>query len=419
MNEKILKEAEYCLNCLKKPCHKGCPLNNDIPLFISKIKEDNYLEAYNILTNTTVLPSICGRICSHDTQCQSNCIRSIKGPSVRIGELESFIGDIALKNNYSIPKFNKLKKSYKIAIIGSGPSSLTCAAFLARYNNQVTIYEKYNKLGGLLSFGIPDFRLPSNIVDETISQILSLGIKVKYNMELGKNISLSFLQKNYDAIYLGLGSNISNNMSIPNENINGVNNANELLEKNNHPDYQDKYIIINGGGNVAMDIARTVKRLGAKKVTIVYRRSKEEMPVSKKELEDTINEGIDFIFQTKIIKIIGNNKIAGVECLKTKQKNTNRHLVPLEIKDSNHIIKCDYLIKAIGSHPNYELLQKLKLKTNNNYLLVNENNQTSIPNIFAGGDLIGTKKTVAHAARSGRDAAMNIIKYLEEYNFKK
>lgn len=416
MKENLLNDASYCLGCIKKPCRNGCPLNNDIPSFIKKIKDSQYQESFNILSETTVLPSICGRICSHSTQCQGHCIRGIKSKPVNIGKLESTIGDISLKEDYPLPLLSNKKKNYKIAVIGSGPSSLTCAAFLARHQYQVTIYEKYNTLGGLLVHGIPSFRLDKEIVFKNISKILSLGIKVKYNQELGKNLLISDLEKKYDAIYLGIGGNISNNMNIPGEHLKGVYSANKLLETNNHPDYKDKYIIINGGGNVAMDISRTIKRLGAKEVTIVYRRSKNEMPVSQEELIAAEKEGIKFIYQTNIIKVIGDSNVEGIECLKTnlvKEKN-NPRLVPIDIENSNHIIKCNYLIKAIGSHPDENILNTLDLTLNNSYLQVNEYNQTSKPHIFAGGDLIGTKKTVANASRSGRDAAYNIIKYLEE-----
>lgn len=415
MQEELIKDASYCLGCIKKPCQNGCPLSNDIPSFIKNIKELNYQEAFKILTKTTVLPSICGRVCSHDTQCQGNCIRGIKGNPVSIGKLESIVGDISITEDYQIPLLSQDKKIQKIAIIGSGPSSLTCAAFLARHQYQVTIFERNNELGGLLINGIPSFRLDKKIVSDNISKILSLGIKVKYNQELGKNLFLNDLEKEYDAIFIGIGGNISNDMNVEGENLKGVYSANELLERGNHPDYKNKIVIINGGGNVAMDIARTVKKLGAREVTIVYRRSRQEMPVSKEELKSVEEENIKINYQTNIIKVIGKNKVEGVECLKTKLKEVdgNQRPIPIDIKDSNHIIKCDYLIKAIGSHPDQNIIEKLDIELSNNYIKVNEQNQTSNPNIFAGGDIIGIKKTVAHASRSGRDAAYNIIKYLE------
>lgn len=402
----IEAEANMCLNCNNKPCSKkGCPLNNDIPLFISAIKEVNYKKAYDILTETTVLPAICGRICPHYKQCMGSCIRGIKGNPVNIGDLEAFVGDIAIKEGYEIEKRNKYSK--KIAIVGGGPAGLTAAAFLAREGNDVTIYEKYNYLGGLLIHGIPDFRLPKEVVKGSIDKILKLEIKVEYNKELGKNLDLIDLENNYDNIILAYGANVSSKLKIAGEELKGVYGANELLEYNVHPDYTDKTVIINGGGNVAMDVARTINRLGAKKVIIVYRRAKEQMPAEEKEIQDAIDEGIEFLFQHNIVKIIGKSNVEKIEVIKTKliKKEGEARLSPVDIENSNYEINADYVVTAIGAHPQ-EMINKLGLKTDRKgYIEVNEKGQTSNPKIYAIGDLAGNMATIAWAARSGRDVA--------------
>lgn len=407
--QKIEEKAEYCLNCKVKPCSlKGCPLNNNIPDFIREIKEKEYEKAYEILTETTVLPSICGRICPHYKQCMGSCVRGIKGNSVEIGDLEAFVGDMATDNNYKIKKQEYNHK--KIAIIGGGPAGITAAAFLAKNGNNVTIYEKYDYLGGLLIHGIPEFRLSKKIVEKSIEKILELGIDVKYNQELGKNVDLKKLENKYDNIILAFGANISTKMKIEGENLQGIYGANELLEYKRHPDYTGKTVVVNGGGNVAMDVARTIKKLGAKNVIVTYRRAREQMPAEQKEIEDAIKEGIDFLFQHSIVKILGDEKVRGIEVVKTElvKKEGENRLSPVSIKDSNYEIKADYVVMAIGSKPS-EFVKELNLETDKRgYIKVNENGLTSNPNIYAIGDLAGNIATVAWAAKSGRDTAKMI-----------
>ena len=264
--KEIHEKAEYCLNCPTKPCSKGCPLENDIPGFVKKIKEENYKQAYEILLDTTVLQSICGRICPHMKQCRGKCVRGIKGNPVEIGDLEAFIGDMSIENKWNITVNQKVSNK-KVAVIGGGPAGLTASAFLRRKGYNVTIYEKHKELGGLLSHGIPDFRLPRDILKATIQKILNLGIQVEYNCELGKDISLENLKKEYDAVLLAFGANTSTKMGIEGEELNGVYGGNELLENNDHPDYKGKIVVVNGGGNTAMDTSRTIKRMGADKQT--------------------------------------------------------------------------------------------------------------------------------------------------------
>ena len=256
----IKEFANYCLNCKIKPCsNKGCPLGNDIPNFIQQIKEENYEKAYEILSETTVLEAVCGRICPHTKQCQGSCVRGIKSKPVNIGKMEAFIGDISIKEKYKLMQKNK--KDKKIAIIGAGPAGLTAAAFLLKEGYEVTIFEKYNYLGGLLVHGIPEFRLPKDIVKQTVKKIIDLGLNVEYNKELGKNLQLCELEEKYDAIFLAFGANITTKMNVEGENLKGVYGGNQLLEKGNHPDYKNRKVAIIGGGNVAIDCARTIKRM--------------------------------------------------------------------------------------------------------------------------------------------------------------
>ena len=413
--KKINELANYCLNCKVKPCQKGCPLGNDIPEFIKNVKEENYEQAYKVLSKTTVLESICGRICPHMSQCMGKCVRGIKSNPVNIGALEAFVGDMAQKYNYKMDDedISRItKKNRKIAIVGGGPAGLTCSAFLAREGFDVTIFEKYNKLGGILSHGIPEFRLDKESLNNTINKILDLGINVEYNKELGVNINLTDLAKQYDAIFIAIGANIPWKMGIEGEELDGVVGGNSLLEYNKHPNYEGKCVAINGGGNVAMDCARTIKRMGAERVIVVYRRAEEQMPAEKKEIEDAKSEGIEFLFQTNIVKILGENKVQKLECVKTKlvQKDGENRLSPVNIEGSNFKIDTDYVVMAIGSMPEDKVVNSLGLECDRNgYIKVNENYETSMNNVYAGGDVAGAKATVAWAARTGRDVAKQII----------
>ena len=419
--EKIEEKANYCLNCKIKPCSlKGCPLGNQIPDFISKIKEQKYKDAYEILSKTTVLPGVCGRICPHKKQCQGSCVRGIKGEPVSIGELEAFVFDKAIEEETTLLELwkddinLKRKENFgkKVAVIGGGPAGLTCSAFLAKEGINVTIYEKYDYLGGLLVHGIPEFRLPKEKVKQTVENILQLGIEVKYNQELGKNITIDELEKEYDAIFLSFGANVSSKMNVEGEELQGVYGGNELLEYNLHPDYTNKTVIVVGGGNVAMDCARTVKKLGAKNVKVVYRRAREQMPAEEKEISDAINEKIEFLFQNNVVKIIGKNRVEQVELVKTDliQRDGEERLVPINIDKSNYTIDADYIIMALGSKPE-KFISTLDLELNKwGNVQIDDNYQTSNKKIYAGGDLAGVKGTVAWAARSGREAAKQIVK---------
>ena len=416
MNEEIQKYAEYCLNCPMKPCsQKGCPLNNDIPAFIKQVKEGNIEEAFKILSKTTVLGSICGRICPHMKQCQGSCVRGIKGEPVQIGKLEAYVFDEALKNGWykNIEKTDELKGK-KVAVVGGGPAGLTCSSFLARSGADVTIYEKYDKLGGILDHGIPEFRLEKDILEKTIEAILSIGIKVEYNRELGRNLALKELENEYDAIFLSFGANIPSKMNIEGEDLEGVYGGNSLLEYGNHPSYKGKKVAVIGGGNVAMDCCRTIKRLGADKVYVIYRRAEKQMPAEVKEIAEAKEEGIEFLFQNNIVKILGDKKVEKIECIRTKlvKKEGETREVPMNIEGSNYEMDMDYVVMAVGSSPEKELLGKLEQSgielSKWGYIQVDENHRTSNEKVFAGGDLAGDKSTVAWVARAGRDVARTI-----------
>lgn len=412
----IMDEANRCLNCKVKPCQKGCPLENDIPSFIKQVKENNLEEAFKVLTQTTVLGAICGRICPHSKQCRGNCVRGIKSEPINIGKLESYVFDNAIKQNFKIETNDKLNGK-KVAVVGGGPSGLTCAAFLSMNGAKVTIYEKQPKLGGIPMYGIPDFRLPREAIDETIKKILNLGIEAKCNQALGKDYELDELMEKYDAVYLSFGANVSSKMNIPGEELDGVYGGNELLETGKHPNYEGKSVAVIGGGNVAMDSARTIKRLGAEHVYVIYRRAREQMPAEDYEVEDAIKEGVQFLFQNNIVKALGKNKVEKIECIKTQlvKKEGEKRLVPVNIENSNYTLDMDYVVMAVGSKANKELVAKTGLETTDyGNIKVDERYMTSKDGVFAGGDLIGTKATVAWAARSGRNASDEIIKYLME-----
>ena len=409
-----MKEIEeirsYCLNCKNSQCRiKGCPLGNCIPEFIH---ETDSKKAYEILCNTTILPAICGRICPHEKQCEGSCIRGIKGEPVSIGAMEAYIGDLSIENNYELSvEVDERAKDKRVAVIGSGPAGLTCAAFLARKGVKVTIYEKNDKLGGLLTHGIPEFRLPREGVEKTIEKILDLGVETKLNQELGRDFEIEDLAQKYDAVFVAIGANIPAKMNVEGEGLEGVYGGNYLLEYNKHPNYTGKKVAIIGGGNVAMDSARTIKKLGASEVYVIYRRAEEQMPAEKKEIAAAKKEGIEFLFQTNIVKILGKEKVEKLECIKTElvKKEGENRLSPVNIEGSNFILNMDYVVMATGSKPENNIIEKFE-RNEYGYIKIDENMQTSISKVFAGGDIVGQKATVAWASRSGRDAAEKILK---------
>ena len=436
----LIEEKNYCLNCKNKPCStSGCPLGNDIPGFI---KAENDKTAFEILCKTTVLPAICGRICPKSRYCQANCIRGIKQAPVEIGRLEQHIGDISIKNNYKIPKY--IDEEKKVAVVGSGPAGLTCAAFLAMKGIQVTIYEKNKKLGGILQYGIPSFRLDKKIVNESIKKILDLGIEAKTEKELGKDFTIEQLAKEYNAVFVSIGASKPKKI-LEGENILSGNLLLDKIQKNEGvPNFKDKKIIVYGGGNVAIDVSRTLKRLGAD-VCIVYRRNVEQMPAEFNEIREAQNEGIKIIEKTNIIEF----KDGKANCIKTKlaeiveengngnepintineniknnieillqQKNMKRNKTRVEnIEGSNFEIEANYIILATGSQADQELLNKQGIETDKKgFIKIDNHNRTSLKNVYAGGDVVGEEATVTYAARSGRETANYITQMLQKNN---
>ena len=412
----IIRKADECLECVRRPCQLGCPLNNDIRGFIKLVKEEKYREAYQLLSETTVIPSICGRVCPKSKQCEGKCVKGrIKDSNaVEIGKIEAFIGDMALKNNWAISSLPLKNKC--VAVVGGGPSGLTCAAFLRRNGYNVTIYERHDYLGGLLYHGIPEFRLDKTLLEKVIDKILELGIDVKLDQSIGKDFSLEDLETEYDAVFLGFGANLSSKMNIPGEDLDGVYGGNELLESNNYPDYEGKVVVVSGCGNVAMDVARTIKRKGASRVYVIYRRSKKEAPAEDNEIRKAKDEGVEFLFQNNIIGIYGEKNVEKIEVIKTElvKKDDDDRLSPVNIEGTNYYLSCDYVIMAIGSHPESSVVNSLGLEFDKRErILIDKDGHTSKEKVFAGGDLAGTTSTVAFASRAGRDAAYAIIKYLE------
>lgn len=403
----LQENINYCLGCKHKPCKNACPLNNDITLAINYLKNNEEEKAYDVFAETSVLMGMCGRICPHEFQCQGSCVRGIKGEPVSIGAIETYLADKFINKPFT--KDDELNK-YKVAVVGAGPCGLTCAAFLAKKGVKVTIYEKHDHLGGIMYHGIPDFRLPKELLKKHIDKILKLGIEVKTNMELGKDFTL-FDLKDFDAVYLAFGANKSSKMRINGEDLPNVLYGNELLENDKWPDVSDKKVIVSGGGNTAMDVSRSASLKGAD-VTVVYRRSEKEMPATKHEIAEAKKEGINFMFLTNILEV----KKDKLHCIKTTliQKEGEKRLSPVNVEGSDFDLDYDYIIMAVGSKPDEKLTQSLNLElTRWNSIVKDDNYMTSKEGVFVGGDLADVKSTVAFASRSGRDSAEKIIEFLK------
>lgn len=432
--EEAINEAWRCLQCPTAPCVTGCPVEVPIPDFIKAVREENFEQAIDIIKTKNNLPAICGRVCPQEEQCEKVCIMGKKNEPVAIGRLERFVGDYALqKTSDKNSTYNRTtaKKEAKVAIIGSGPAGLTAAADLAKEGYQVTIFEALHATGGVLRYGIPEFRLPKGIVDQEVTEIKKLGVDIRLNVIIGKTITIEELfTAGYQAIFIGTGAGLPKFLNIPGENLNGIYSANEFLTRVNlmkaykFPEYKTpvkigKRVAVVGGGNVAMDSARTALRLGAEEVSIIYRRSKNELPARQEEIEHAEEEGIIFKTLNNPVAFHGEKgRVTKVECIRMElgEKDGSGRPVPVSVEDSNWFLPVDSVIIAIGQTPNPLLTSTTgNLKTEAwGGITVDENLATSIPGVFAGGDIITGAATVIKAMGAGKKAARSIIEYLEK-----
>jgi glutamate synthase (NADPH/NADH) small chain len=425
-------EAGRCLQCKAPKCVEGCPVNVDIPAFIKLMREDDFDGAAKKIKERNVLPAICGRVCPQENQCEQKCVLGIKDKPVSIGCLERFVADFERKMDLVKTPMIKNKTNKRIAIVGSGPGGLTVAADMALMGYSVTVFEALHELGGVLTYGIPEFRLPKSIVQFEINYLKELGVRFELNHIIGTLLTIDELLENFHAIYIGVGAGLPVFMNIDGESLGNVFSSNEYLTRMNlmkaykFPEYdtpmpKGNKVVVVGGGNVAMDCARTAIRTGSTEVTIVYRRSRHELPARKEEVHHAEEEGVKFKLLTNPIRYIGTDysMIKGVECIKMElgEPDDSGRRRPVPIKDSNFIIDCDLAIVAVGTSPNPIIFNTTpNLKRNKwGYIEVNpETNETSIPNVYAGGDIVTGSATVIQAMGAGRTAANAMHKKLSE-----
>lgn len=437
--EVALKEADRCLNCKARPCVSGCPVNINIPDFISKIKEGDYEGAYQEITLSSSLPAICGRVCPQESQCESKCTLSFKFEPVGIGRLERFVADYH-NNNCTEPPVKPDSNGHRVAVVGSGPSGLTCAGDLAKKGYDVTVYEALHTAGGVLVYGIPEFRLPKAIVAKEVETLKALGVDIETNVVIGKTLTIDELfDMGFEAVFVGSGAGLPNFMNIPGEAYKGVYSANEFLTRSNlMKSYQDNpttpimkggKVAVVGGGNVAMDAARTALRLGAEKVYIIYRRSMAEIPARSEEIEHAIEEGIIFKALNNPVEIMGyenpddkrdpkNGFVTGIKCIQMQlgEPDERGRRRPLPIEGTEYVIDVDTVIMAIGTSPNPLIKSTTKgLEVNKRGgIIVNEDGLTSRNNVYAGGDAVTGAATVISAMGAGKTAAKAIDEYLSK-----
>lgn len=431
--EMAVEEAQRCLNCKNKPCISGCPVHVRIPEFIAEVAKGNFLEAYQVITDTNALPAICGRVCPQESQCESKCVRAVKGEAVAIGRLERFVADWYIQNHGNDMPQKPTSNGKNVAVIGSGPSGLACAGDLAKLGYNVTIFEAFHTAGGVLVYGIPEFRLPKSIVQKEIDKLSALGVNIMTNMVIGKVLSIDELMEDmdFDAVFVGSGAGLPSFMGIEGEALVGVYSANEYLtrinlmksyiEEYDTPIKKSKAVAVVGGGNVAMDAARCAKRLGAEQVYIVYRRSETEMPARLEEIHHAKEEGIEFRILTNPVKILndGSGKVAGIECqvMELGEPDASGRRRPIAVEGSNFVLDVDTVVMSIGTSPNPLIRSTTKgLETNKKgCLIVNEDtNETTRQGIYAGGDAVTGAATVILAMGAGKKAAESIDNYLKQ-----
>ncbi|MBE6576675.1 MAG: NADPH-dependent glutamate synthase [Ruminococcaceae bacterium] len=433
-----IDEALRCLNCKHMPCVNGCPVNIHIPEFISKIKDGDFEGAYKIISRSSSLPAVCGRVCPQETQCENKCVRGIKGEPVGIGRLERFVADWHNAHSNEIPDIKEYN-GHKVAIVGSGPSGLTCAGDLAKQGFSVTVFEALHKAGGVLVYGIPEFRLPKAIVQKEVDNLTAMGVDIQTNIVIGKTLTVDELfDMGYEAVFIGSGAGLPNFMGIPGEAYKGVYSANEFLTRSNlmksyknepvTPIMKGGKVAVVGGGNVAMDAARTALRLGAEKVYIVYRRSMEELPARREEVEHAMEEGIEFLLLNNPTEILGYNNptdkrdpkngfVTGMKCIKMQlgepdEKGRRR---PIPIPDSEYVLDVDTVIMSIGTSPNPLIKMTtsgLDVNRHGGIIVEESTGATTREGVYAGGDAVTGAATVISAMGAGKVAAKAISEYL-------
>ena len=427
--EMAMEEASRCLNCKNKPCVAGCPVGVKIPEFISEIAEGNIEKAYEIITSTNSLPAVCGRVCPQENQCEGKCVRGIKGEPVGIGRLERFAADCMMKEEQTETEL-PVSNNHKVAVVGAGPSGLTCAGDLAKLGYKVTIFEAFHTSGGVLMYGIPEFRLPKEIVQKEISKLKKLGVEIMHDMVIGKVLSIDeIMEMGYEAIFIGSGAGLPRFMGIEGESLIGVCSANEYLtrinlmkgylEEYDTPVIKSKSVAVVGGGNVAMDAARSALRMGAEHVYIVYRRSEAEMPARKEEIHHAKEEGVEFLTLNNPVKIIGDEdgRVCGRECIKMElgEPDESGRRRPVAVEDSNYVLEVDTVIMSIGTSPN-PLIRTTTTGLEANKrgcLVVDEDMLTTKEGVYAGGDAVTGAATVILAMGAGKTAAESIDEYIK------
>ena len=430
--EEAMAEATRCINCKNARCIQGCPVSINIPAFIAEVKEGNIENAYKVISESSALPAVCGRVCPQESQCEGQCVRGVKGEPVSIGKLERFVADWARENGIK-PTPATEKKGKKVAVIGSGPAGLTCAGDLAKMGYDVTIFEALHKAGGVLVYGIPEFRLPKEaVVEKEIENVQSLGVKIEKDVVIGKSITIDELikEEKFDAVFVGSGAGLPKFMGIPGENANGVFSANEYLtrsnlmkafdEKSTTPIMKSKKVAVVGGGNVAMDAARTALRLGAE-VHIVYRRSEAELPARVEEVHHAKEEGIIFDLLTNPTEILEDEKgwVKGIKCIRMElgEPDESGRRRPVEVAGSEFVIDVDTVIMSLGTSPNpliTSTTEGLEATKHGCIVAVEETGKTTKEGVYAGGDAVTGAATVILAMGAGKGAAKAIDEYLSK-----
>ncbi len=428
--EMAINEAKRCLNCKTKPCQSKCPVAIDIPAFIERLANEDIKGAYEIISRESALPAVCGRVCPQESQCESVCVRAIKGESVAIGRLERFVADY-YREHYAKKAEKCVSNGLKVAVVGAGPSGLTAAGDLAKMGYEVTVFEALHTAGGVLVYGIPEFRLPKDIVRDEIKKLEDMGVLIKTNIVIGKTITVDELfEEGYEAVYIAGGAGLPRFMNIKGEALNGVYSANEYLTRINlmkayqndskTPIKKSNRVAVVGGGNVAMDAARSAMRLGADEVYIVYRRGMEELPARKEEIEHAEEEGIIFKTLTNPVEILGDEKgnVTGIKCVKMElgEPDESGRRRPVTVEDSEFVIELDTVIMSIGTSPNPLIHKTTKgLETNRHGCIVTdgEDGRTSREGVFAGGDAVTGAATVILAMGAGKKAAAAIDEYIK------